>query len=108
MQATGAVTGCSAGIDYLIGEPGLCGHGYGTAAIALFTALTFRRYPQARAVVAAPQQDNVASWRALERAGFSRWWSGLLIHRPGRRGCRLPVRGSPATGARLRGAGSSG
>ena len=78
VQATGAVTGCSAGIDYLIGEPGLCGHGYGTAAIALFTALTFRRYPQARAVVAAPQQDNVASWRALERAGFSRWWSGRL------------------------------
>ena len=78
VRATGAVTGCSAGIDYLIGEPGLCGHGYGTAAIALFTALTLRRYPQARAVVAAPQQDNVASWRALERAGFSRWWSGRL------------------------------
>ncbi len=78
VQATGAVTGCTAGIDYLIGEPGLCGRGYGAAAISLFTALTFRRYPQAGTVVAAAQQDNVASWRALERAGFSRWWSGQL------------------------------
>ena len=78
VRATGAVTGGTAGIDYLIGEPGLCGRGYGAAAISLFTALTFRRYPQAGAVVAVPQQDNVASWRALERAGFSRWWSGQL------------------------------
>ena len=68
----------TAGIDYLIGEPGLCGRGYGAAAISLFTALTFRRYPQAGAVVAVPQQDNVASWCALERAGLSRWWSGQL------------------------------
>jgi len=78
MRATGTVSGCAAGIDYLVGEPDLRGQGYGTAAIALFTSLTFRRYPQADAVVAVPQQDNVASWRALERAGFGRWWSGLL------------------------------
>jgi aminoglycoside 6'-N-acetyltransferase len=78
MQATGAVTGCAAGIDYLIGEPGLTGRGYGTAAICLFTTLTFRRYPQADAIVAAPQQANVGSWRALERAGYRRWWGGRL------------------------------
>ena len=54
-------------------RPGLRG-----PAISLFTALTFRRYPQAGAVVAAPQQGNAASWRALGRAGFSRWWSGQL------------------------------
>jgi len=78
MQATGAVTGCAAGIDYLIGEPGLTGRGYGTAAISLFSALTFRRYPQADAIVAAPQQANAGSWRALQRAGYQRWWSGWL------------------------------
>jgi len=72
------VTGCAAGIDYLIGEPGLTGRGYGTAAICLFTTLTFRRYPQADAIVAAPQQANVGSWRALERAGYRRWWGGRL------------------------------
>ena len=74
----GAVTGCAAGIDYLIGEAAACGRGYGTAAISMITALTFRRYPRADAIVAAPQQANVGSCRALERAGYQRWWSGLL------------------------------
>jgi len=78
VRATGAVTGCAAGIDYLIGEPGLAGRGYGTATISLFTALTFGRYPQAGTIVAVPQQANVASWRALERAGYRRWWGGRL------------------------------
>jgi aminoglycoside 6'-N-acetyltransferase len=78
MRATGAVTGSAAGIDYLVGDPALTGRGYGTAAITAMTAQTFARYPQAGAVVAAPQQANVASWRALERAGYRRWWSGQL------------------------------
>jgi aminoglycoside 6'-N-acetyltransferase len=78
VRATGAVDGCAAGIDYLIGEPELCGRGYGTAAISTFTTLTFERYPQADAVVAVPQQANVASWRALDRAGYRRWWAGRL------------------------------
>jgi aminoglycoside 6'-N-acetyltransferase len=78
VQATGAVTGCAAGIDYLIGEPDLTGHGYGTIAIAAFTALTWPRYPEADTVIAAPQQANVPSWRALERAGYTRWWTGQL------------------------------
>jgi aminoglycoside 6'-N-acetyltransferase len=78
IRATGTDTGCAAGIDYLIGDPALTGRGYGTAAISLFTPMTFRRYPEADAVVAAVQQANTASWRALERSGFSRWWAGLL------------------------------
>jgi aminoglycoside 6'-N-acetyltransferase len=78
MAATGVVPGGAAGIDYLIGAAGLTGRGYGTAAIATFTTMTLRRYPQAGAIVAAPQQANVASWRALERAGYTRWWSGQL------------------------------
>jgi aminoglycoside 6'-N-acetyltransferase len=78
IRATGAVTGCAAGIDYFIGDPALTGHGYGTAAITQFTPMTFRRYPEAGSVVAAVQQANVPSWRALEKAGFTRWWSGQL------------------------------
>jgi aminoglycoside 6'-N-acetyltransferase len=78
IDATGAVTGSAAGIDYLIGEPAFTGHGHGTAAISVITARAFGRYPDADVVVAAPQQANVASWRALERAGYQRWWSGQL------------------------------
>jgi aminoglycoside 6'-N-acetyltransferase len=78
VQATGAVSGGAVGIDYLIGEPALTGQGFGTAAITAITASAFGRYPDASAVVAAPQQANVASWRALERAGYRRWWGGQL------------------------------
>jgi aminoglycoside 6'-N-acetyltransferase len=78
VEATGAVTGNAAGIDYLIGEAALTGRGHGTAAISAITARAFGRYPDADVVVAAPQQANTASWRALERAGYQRWWGGQL------------------------------
>jgi len=78
IEATGTASGNAAGIDYLIGEPALTGHGHGTAAIVAITARAFGRYPEADVVVAAPQQANPASWRALERAGYQRWWSGQL------------------------------
>ena len=60
----------AAGIDYLIGSPAHCGRGIGTAAIREFTELVFARYPDIGSVVAAPQQDNIASCRALEKAGY--------------------------------------
>jgi len=59
------------GIDYLIGEPEMCGRGVGSAAIRAFTARLFDADPQLSAVVAVPQCDNVASRRALEKAGYS-------------------------------------
>lgn len=65
------------GIDYFIGEPDALRHGYGSAAIALCSARSFAE-PEVDQIVAAPQQANVASWRALERAGFSRLWAGQL------------------------------
>ena len=68
----------AAGIDYLIGEPALVGQGIGSRAIRIFTADALARYPGANAVVAAPQQANLASWKALERAGFERAWAGQL------------------------------
>ena len=68
----------AAGIDYLIGEAEYVGRGIGALAIREFTAMAFARYPEASAVVAAPQQANVGSWKALERAGFERTWAGQL------------------------------
>jgi aminoglycoside 6'-N-acetyltransferase len=67
----------AAGIDYLIGEADAVGRGLGTAAISAFADLVFAWRP-VRSIVVTVQQDNPASWRVLERAGFSRMWSGEL------------------------------
>jgi RimJ/RimL family protein N-acetyltransferase/aminoglycoside phosphotransferase (APT) family kinase protein len=68
----------AAGIDYYIGDEGLTGGGLGSRAISLFVRDTLECYPEADMVVAVPQQQNQASWRALEKAGFERLWSGEL------------------------------
>jgi aminoglycoside 6'-N-acetyltransferase len=78
MAATPLPVGGAVGIDYLIGDPDLVGRGLGSTVIRTFTELTFLRYPEAGVVSAAVQQDNPASWRALERAGFARLWAGQL------------------------------
>jgi RimJ/RimL family protein N-acetyltransferase len=61
----------AAGIDYLIGEPGVIGRGIGSRAIAHFSALVFATYSDLDAIVAAPQAANRASCRALEKAGYA-------------------------------------
>jgi RimJ/RimL family protein N-acetyltransferase len=61
----------AAGIDYLIGEPDQLGRGIGSTAIASFTQHVFALYPEIDTIVAAPQADNHASRRALEKAGFA-------------------------------------
>lgn len=66
------------GIDYLIGELDATGRGIGTEMIRLLTDRIWSRYPGAPAVVVAVNQNNIASWRALERSGFRRVWSGIL------------------------------
>jgi aminoglycoside 6'-N-acetyltransferase len=66
------------GIDYYLGDPDLTGRGVGSRAIDQFAQATLVRHGEATQVVAAPQQDNIASWRALEKAGFERIWSGQL------------------------------
>ena len=65
-------------IDYLIGEASMRGRGAGAAMIAAFVAEGWVRYPEARDVVAPVAAGNVASWRALERAGFTRVAEGPL------------------------------
>jgi aminoglycoside 6'-N-acetyltransferase len=74
--AVGGVQG--AGIDYLIGVPGLTGIGLGPLLVARFSALTFDRYPQADTVTVAVAQANRRSWRALEKAGFTRVLAGTI------------------------------
>ncbi len=65
-------------IDYLIGEPGVRGGGAGAAMLTAFVADSWTRYPEASAVLVPVAAGNVASWRALERAGFTRVAEGPL------------------------------
>lgn len=66
------VDAATAGIDYLVGEPGQRGRGRGTAMIETFVEdVVFGRHPEWTAAAAAPLVGNVGSWRALEKAGFA-------------------------------------
>ena len=69
----------SVGIDYLIGAVELIGRGIGPVVIDRFVDDTWRRHPSAVAVVAGVAQVNRRSWRALEKSGFRRVWSGVLV-----------------------------
>ncbi len=73
-----AVPHPSAGVDYLIGEEALLGQGLGPAMLERFLDDTWRRYPEALAVVVDVAQHNRRSWRALEKCGFERAWAGTL------------------------------
>jgi aminoglycoside 6'-N-acetyltransferase len=68
----------AAGIDYLIGRESLIGNGLGPEIIGDFVAATWRRYPDITTIVVDVSTGNVRSWRALEKAGFHRFWTGTL------------------------------
>jgi aminoglycoside 6'-N-acetyltransferase len=68
----------SVGIDYLIGQEALTGEGLGPAIIARFVSETWERHPDVDAVVVSVQQGNRRSWRALEKSGFQREWTGVI------------------------------
>ncbi len=78
----GAMDGLSvqhaAGIDYLIGVGEVTGRGLGSRMVDAFTVLTFERHPGVDHVVVAVQQQNAASWRALEKAGYRRVFAGTI------------------------------
>jgi len=59
-------------IDYLLGSVEHVGHGLGTAVIRALVADSWTAYPDAPAILEAIVEANVASWRALEKAGFVR------------------------------------
>jgi aminoglycoside 6'-N-acetyltransferase len=59
------------GIDYLVGDPGERGRGLGTAMIRCFLRdVVFPGHRDWSQVAASPMAANVASWRALQKAGF--------------------------------------
>jgi aminoglycoside 6'-N-acetyltransferase len=68
----------SMGLDYLIGDVGDVGRGVGTEMLTSFAARVWTTEPRATSLVVCVQQANAASWRALERAGFERQWSGTV------------------------------
>jgi aminoglycoside 6'-N-acetyltransferase len=65
-------------IDYLVGSPAHRGRELGTALIAAAVELGFADHPDAQDVVVPVHADNRASWRALEKAGFTRVAEGDL------------------------------
>jgi len=56
-------------VDYLIGEPRARGRGLGAGLIAAGVARGFADHPAAQHVLVPVAAGNVASWRALRRAG---------------------------------------
>ena len=65
-------------IDYLLGEPWARGRGLGAAMVAAVVEQGWEVYPDAQHVLVPVALGNVASWRALERAGFVRVAEGEL------------------------------
>jgi aminoglycoside 6'-N-acetyltransferase len=65
-------------LDYLVGEPDLRGHGLGSQMIAALVDDTWTSHRAAPAVLVAVVAANVASWRALEKAGLRRICEGPM------------------------------
>ena len=62
----------AAGIDYLVAAPDRRGQGVGSQMIAAFTDdVVFGNHPEWTQAAASPYSANVASCRALEKAGFA-------------------------------------
>lgn len=59
-----------AGIDYLVAEPSARGRGLGSVIIRAFVEQVVFSLHQWTQAAAGPYLENVASWRALEKAGF--------------------------------------
>ncbi|GAA2051918.1 GNAT family N-acetyltransferase [Williamsia deligens] len=58
-------------LDYLIGAESDRGHGLGPRIIAAAVDETFARHPDATEILVPVVAANRASWRALEKAGFT-------------------------------------
>ena len=65
-------------IDYLIGESQLRGRGLGARMISAFVTASLMSCREADDVIVPVSVGNIASWRALERAGFRRIAEGYL------------------------------
>ena len=65
-------------LDYLIGDAARRGRGLGARMIAAAVENTWTDHPNAPAVLVAVVAANVASWRALEKAGMRRIAEGTM------------------------------
>ena len=65
-------------LDYLIADPALRGSGLGSRMIATIVEDTWRSYPTAPVVLVAVAAANIASWRALDKAGLYRVAEGPM------------------------------
>ncbi|KQS57904.1 hypothetical protein ASG36_15105 [Geodermatophilus sp. Leaf369] len=65
-------------VDYLLGVPSARGRGVGPALVSAAVAELQALYPDARDVVVPVHAENRRSWRALEKAGFTRVAEGEL------------------------------
>lgn len=65
-------------LDYLLGRPDVRGRGVGSAAIRAATDATWAEHPDTPAIVVPVVAANVASWRALEKAGYHRVAEGEM------------------------------
>jgi aminoglycoside 6'-N-acetyltransferase len=65
-------------LDYLIADGTLRGRGLGSRMIAAAVQNTWRDHTAAPAVLVAVVAANIASWRALEKAGLSRVGEGPM------------------------------
>ena len=69
----GAIVGMEdglAGVDLLIGEEDLIGHGLGPQVLSTFARDVVFSRAGTRACVATVEEENRRSWRAFEKAGF--------------------------------------
>ncbi len=65
-------------LDYLIGDAAQRGRGVGSRIIAMAVDRTWRDHPTTPAVMVAVVAANIASWRALEKAGLRRIGEGPM------------------------------
>ncbi|WP_024804785.1 GNAT family N-acetyltransferase [Nocardia sp. BMG51109] len=68
----------AASLDYLVGDPDRVGRGLGSAMLRAVVAGTWVEYPGTGCLLVPVAAANVASWRALEKAGMRRIAEGHL------------------------------
>ncbi|QGN59471.1 GNAT family N-acetyltransferase [Nostocoides sp. HKS02] len=68
----------AATLDYLVGDPTRLGQGLGSAMISAMVERTWQDLPDTPAILVSVVAANLASWRAVEKAGFRRVAQGDL------------------------------
>lgn len=86
------------GVDYVVGELHLVGHGVGATMLWVWLLGARRRYPDVASCFAAPDHRNEASLRVLDKVGFTR---GTWFDEPQRDGSTATMVGCSLDLARV-------